>query len=275
MTTVAVTGAASGIGAACARRLAGGGATVIGIDLGGTDVTADLGTPEGRADAVGRVADISGGTLDGVVTCAGLAGATGRPGSLLASVNYFGTVALLDGLRPLLANAAGSAAVAISSNSTTIQPGVPEAIVAACLAGDEPTARELADEVGSMATYPATKLAVARWVRRQAVGGDWAGAGVRLNAVAPGMVETPLLAAGREDPDIGPLLGMLPIPVGRPGRPEEIAAVVDLLLGPDGGFFCGSVVFADGGTDALLRTDDWPAPWNLDPGSAFRQMSDT
>jgi len=285
MSTVVITGAASGIGAACARRLAAGGATVIGIDLGGTEVTADLGTPEGRADAVGRVTDIAGGSLDGLVTCAGLAGGSHRPGSVLASVNYFGTVALMDGLRPLLANGTGSAAgsgsaagagpaaVAISSNSTTIQPAVPDGVVAACLAGDEGRARDLADQAGSMATYPATKIAVARWVRRQATGPTWAGSGIRLNAVAPGMVETPLVEAGRADPAMGPLLDQLPMPIGRAGRPEEIAALVDLLLGPDGGFFCGSVVFVDGGTDALLRTDDWPVAWDLDLGTAKEKLT--
>ena len=64
---------------------------------------------------------------------------------------------------------------------------------------------------------------------------------MRLNAVAPGMIETPMVADMRADPEVGPLLAMLPIPVGRTGRPEEIAALVELLLGPDGGFFCGSV----------------------------------
>jgi hypothetical protein len=56
---------------------------------------------------------------------------------------------------------------------------------------------------------------------------------------------------------------MLPIPVGRTGRAEEIAALAELLLGPDGGFFCGSVLFCDGGSDALLRTRDWPAAWDI------------
>ncbi len=95
--------------------------------------------------------------------------------------------------------------------------------------------------------YPASKLAVAHWVRRQATGPKWAGAGLRLNAIAPGMIDTPMVAAMRADPETGPLLDMLPIPLGRPGRPEEIAALVEFLLGPDGAFFCGSVVFCDGG----------------------------
>ena len=75
---------------------------MIGVDLHDAEVVADLGTPAGRAAAVDQVAGLAGGSLDGLVTCAGLAGAPSRPGSLLASVNYFGTVALMNGLRPLL-----------------------------------------------------------------------------------------------------------------------------------------------------------------------------
>jgi NAD(P)-dependent dehydrogenase (short-subunit alcohol dehydrogenase family) len=224
-------------------------------------VVADLGTAEGRRHAIDAIAGISGGSLEGLVTCAGLAGAPWRPGSLLASVNYFGTIELLSGLRPLLRS--GGSAVAISSNSTTVQPDIPADVVQACLDHDEGRARTLADEAGSLRTYPASKLAVARWVRRQATGPDWAGSGLRLNAIAPGMIETPMVTDMRTDPDVGPLLDMLPIPVGRTGRPEEIAALVAFLLGPEGGYFCGSILFCDGGSDALLRPADWPAPWDI------------
>ena len=206
-----------------------------------------------------------------IVTCAGLAGTPGRPGSLLASVNYFGTVELLSGLRPLLAP--GGAAVAISSNSTTVQPAVPLDLVEALLADDRTLSLRLADEHGAMASYPASKLAVAHWVRRHATGPDWSGAGLRLNAVAPGMIDTPMVAAMRADDETGPLLDMLPIPVGRPGRPEEIAALIEFLLGPDAAFFCGSVLFCDGGSDALLRTRDWPAAWDIAPRDFGRRQS--
>jgi NAD(P)-dependent dehydrogenase (short-subunit alcohol dehydrogenase family) len=182
----------------------------------------------------------------------------------LTSVNYFGTVELLDRLRPLLAaGGGGGAAVAISSNSTTVQPDIPLAVVEACLAGDEVRAAVVADEGTSMAAYAASKIAVAHWVRAHATGPEWAGAGLRLNAVAPGLIETPMVAAMRADERTGPMLDMLPIPLGRGGRPEEIAALVAFLVGPDSTFFCGSVVFCDGGSDALLRTRDWPAAWDI------------
>ena len=122
-----------------------------------------------------------------------------------------------------------------------MQPAIPADLVEALLRGDEDLSAQIADAQGPLLAYPATKLAVAHWVRRKATGPDWAGAGLRLNAIAPGMIDTPMVAGMRADAEAGPLLDMLPIPVGRPGRPEEIAALVDFLLGPDGAFFCGSV----------------------------------
>src|SRR5687768_7380064 len=161
MRTVVVTGSASGMGAATKSRLEGDGQRVIGVDLRDADVVADLGTPEGRKEAVAAVSDLSDGVLDGLVTWAGVAGLTERPGDLLVSINYFGTIALLEGLRPLLAAGDRPAAVAISSNSTTCQTGVPMDVVERCLAGDEEGARAAADVASSLASYPATKTAIA------------------------------------------------------------------------------------------------------------------
>lgn len=258
--TVVVTGSASGMGAATKARLEGSGQRVIGVDLRDADILADLGSAAGRADAVEGIREIAAGTIDGLVTWAGVAGLSHHPGSLLVSVNYFGTVELIRDLQPLLAAGESPAVVAISSNSTTCQPGVPIEVVELCLSGDERAARAAADEAGALATYPATKTAVARWARRQAPSADWAGAGIALNVVAPGAVETPMLQATRDDEVIGQLVDAFPVPVGRKGTADELAAVVQFLLGPDARFFCGSVVFVDGGTDAELRADDFPVP---------------
>jgi NAD(P)-dependent dehydrogenase (short-subunit alcohol dehydrogenase family) len=266
--TTLITGSASGIGAATASRLAAAGQRVIGVDVRDADVLADLSTPDGRVSAIAGVTELADGALDGVVTCAGLGPIPTRAGSAIVSVNYFGTIELLRGLRPLLANGTSPAAVAISSNSTTCSPGVPDDLIALCQDGDETGARTRADELGGMGgVYPASKVAVARWVRRHAVTEDWIGSGIRLNAIAPGMIDTAMIAEGRADATVAPMLDLFPIPAGRPGRPDEVAAVIAFLLGADSSLLCGSIVFADGGTDALLRTDDWPAPWDLDLGS--------
>jgi NAD(P)-dependent dehydrogenase (short-subunit alcohol dehydrogenase family) len=260
MRTTVITGSASGMGAATRARLEAAGEKVIGVDLRDAEVVADLGTPDGRRQAIEQVTELSGGSIDGLVTWAGLAGLTDRSGALLVSVNYFGTIAMLEGLRPLLAAGDRAAAVAISSNSTTVQPGVPMDVVRLCLDGDEEGARAAGEAASSLASYPATKTAIAWWVRRHAPTTDWAGAGITLNAVAPGAVETPLLEESRNDPTIGVFIDAFPIPVGRKGNAEEVAAFVQYLLGPDARFFCGSVLFIDGGTDAQARPDDFPTP---------------
>ena len=130
---------------------------VIGVDRVGGRRGGGPGDARGARRAVAEAGERCGGTLAGIVTCAGLAGAPSRAGSLLASVNYFGTVDVLEGLRPLLGP--GGGAVAISSNSTTVQPGVPADLVEACLDHDEELSRRIADASGSMVAYPAAKLA--------------------------------------------------------------------------------------------------------------------
>lgn len=263
MSTYAVTGAGSGIGKATAELLRSRGHRVIGVDIRGTDITCDLGAPEGRAAAVSEIARECGGVLDGVVAAAGVGGTPGRPGAEVVSVNYFGAVRLLTDLRPLLARSGHASAVVISSNSTTAQPNWPVDLAEACLADDEEPAREQADKAGPGLAYPASKAALAWWVRQSAVTEAWAGSGIRLNAVAPGMVDTPMIEEGKRVPEIAEALKGFPIPIGRMGQAGEIAELIAFVLGPSGGFFCGSVIFADGGTDALFRTRDWPSVWTV------------
>jgi NAD(P)-dependent dehydrogenase (short-subunit alcohol dehydrogenase family) len=243
----AVTGSASGIGAAVRKRLEVAGERVIGIDVRDAEVVADLGRPAGRAAAVAGVAAASGGRLDGLVACAGV-GPHVEPAATIVAVNYFGAEAILAGLRDCLARGERAAAVAVSSNASTL-PGAEGPLVEACLAGDEAEAHRLAADGHSV--YGASKLALARWVRRAAP--DWARAGLRLNAVAPGAVATPLLAAGLAHDVYGPAIRNFPIPTGGFGSADDVAAAIAFLLGPDARFCCGSVLFVDGGTDALLR----------------------
>ena len=98
-------------------------------------------------------------------------------------VNYFGAVATLEGLRPLLARSDAPRAVVTASSS--VLTGADPALLEACLVGDEAAAVAAAGPVGLLG-YPTTKRAIARWVRREAPTDAWAGAGIALNAVAPG-----------------------------------------------------------------------------------------
>jgi NAD(P)-dependent dehydrogenase (short-subunit alcohol dehydrogenase family) len=250
--TVALSGSASGIGRAVRERLERAGQRVIGVDLRDAEVIADLGSPVGRAAATDGVLRAAGNELDGVVACAGL-GPEHRDTAAIVSVNYFGAVAFLDGLRGALGAGHEPAAVAVSSNSATLSPGADGPLAAACLAGDESGAQRLAME--GTGAYAASKLALARFVRRAAIAASWAGAGIRLNAVAPGATLTPLLQRGLDHPRLGAAIRGFPIPLGGFGEPDRIASAIAFLLGPDAAFCCGAVLFVDGGSDALLRPD--------------------
>lgn len=248
--TYVVTGAASGIGAATTARLRADGHRVVTVDRVDADVVADLSTAAGRAAAVDEVGALCA-VLHGVVACAGIAGGTGGDGALLASVNYFGTVEVVAGLRPLLAAAGGASVVVISSNSVECQPGWPVEVAEAIFAGDEPAARAAAGGVEAVQVYPASKAALRWWVRRHAPA--WAGDGIRLNAIAPGLVETPMTVGLRADPELGVLVDAYPSALGRPGRPEEVAAAIAWLLGDESSLVVGTTLVIDGGTDALLN----------------------
>jgi len=251
VSVVAITGSASGIGAELRARLEAAGTQVIGVDLRGAEVVADLSAPGPRRVAIAEVLRLCGGALDGFVACAGVGPATGAS-SLIVSVNYFGAIELLDGLKDAVAAKKG-AAVLVSSNSATAVPGIAEETIEAILDGDEGSARWAVEDVDPTISYAASKLALARAMRRRAP--DWAKLGVRLNAVAPGAVETPLLAATLADEQLGPRVREFPIPIGRFGRPAEVAAAIEFLLGPAGTFCIGTLLFVDGGTDALVRPD--------------------
>ncbi|MFN6545139.1 SDR family oxidoreductase [Mycolicibacterium nivoides] len=262
MGTYAVTGSASGMGLQAAERLRELGHTVVGVDVTSGDVVADLSTPQGRRAAADGVLAACGGVLDGAVLAAGLGPGSGADRNrLIAEVNFLGVVELLDALRPALAAADRAKVVVIASNSTTTVPVVPRRTIRALLARDTDKAvrsLRLLGRNGSAIMYAASKIAVSRWLRINAVTAAWAGAGIRLNALAPGAILTPLLEAQLADPREGRAVRSFPVPIGGYGDAGHLADWICFMLSDSADFLCGSVVFVDGGSDAFFRPRDWP-----------------
>ena len=246
--TYAVTGSASGIGAATAAWLRARGDRVIGCDLRDADVRGDLSTRAGRAALVDGVTRLCGGRLAGVVANAG-----GGPPETMLALNFFGAVATVEGLRPLLATSAAPRAVLISSVAALgpLDPG----LVDACLGGDE-AAAVAASQAWIAAggspghLYGSAKHALNRWCRRAAVEPAWAGAGIPLNVIAPGVVDTPAAAWILSDPGHREeMWRRVPLPAARPARPEQIAALIAWCVSPENAVMTGQVLFVDGGLE--------------------------
>ncbi|MBO1741253.1 SDR family oxidoreductase [Leifsonia sp. TF02-11] len=260
--TYVVTGSASGIGATTARLLAERGERVIGIDLRNADIEADLSVPEGRADAAARAIELAGGTIDAVIACAGIS----APVPKTISVNYFGVTELLTALLPALA-ASDAPRAAVVSSMASLQPNSVE-MVEAALAGDEASALRIAAELAEQGpevgylVYPSSKRALARWVRRESITPAWAGAGIPLNAVAPGTVITPMTADLLKTPEGAAMVdAAVPMPLNYHQPPESVANLLIWLTSVENSHLAGQVIYDDGGADATLRGDDiWS--WN-------------
>lgn len=245
-----VTGADSGLGRATANRLALSGRVITCGLSDGVDVRADLTTSEGRSTFAADVHSLSGGRVDGVVACAG----AGAPRPSTVSLNHFGTVAALEGLRELLAASTSPAAVVVSSSSTLNRGS--GALVRACLRGDETRAISVARRLirtrrGSQ-IYRSSKIALNQWVRSASVSTAWAGEGITLNAVAPGIIATDLVLQTWQR-DRALLETALPQPLGAPGPIDSVVSLLAHCVSPENRFMTGQVIYCDGGTDALMR----------------------
>lgn len=254
--TYVVTEADSGIGAAAAHTLAERGGRVIRCGQGpDVDVRADLADDPGRDQLVQEIGRRAPGGIDGLVLVMGPVTAAERT----VHVDYFGSLAVLAGLRIVLRRKRSPRVVVVtSSSSLTAGDGD---VISACLRGDEELAGAAAevavagDRGGELSRSAA--IALNRWVRQSATAEEWAGTGVVVNVVAPGLVETDtaheVMLADQDQLNV--LRTALPQPLGLPGPIQAVADAISWMVSEQNSFMAGQVVFVDGGADAALRSD--------------------
>ena len=246
-----VTGATSGRGDATCSALEADGDRVIRVDLAGCDVNADLTDANGRNEAIRKIAELAPQRIDAVVTWAGGGGSSVD----MLRVNYFGTVDIVEGLYPLLAESRAPRVVVTSSRMSL--EVCDEALVDLLLTHRE---SDIVEQYGAENTaqsyYIAAKTAVARWMRRTAVQPKWNGPGIRMNAIAPGLIETPRTRKGMDAPHIAAwLLETHPQAEADLSQAAEVALLARFLVSPENSLLIGQCIFADRGTEALLRGD--------------------
>lgn len=265
-TVIVVTGV-GGMGAAVARRI-GSGATVVLADFDeqllatesaalttlGYDVIARA-VDVSDKESVGALADVAAGAgpVVAVVHTAGLSPVQASVEAIL-HVDLLGTALMLDAFGAVIG--AGGAGVFIASMAGTmasLDPVVEQRL--ATTPTDELLGLpELApDAIGD----PATAYVVAKranQVRVAAASPAWGRRGARVNSLSPGVIATPMGNAELGGPSGEVMRAMIAgSGTGRVGTPEDIAGVVDFLVGRDAGYITGTDVLVDGGVVASLH----------------------
>lgn len=231
-----VTGAAGGIGAAIVRLLGAEGARVAAADRDTGGIAAEAHLPgdllnPAYADGLARAARDALGGLDivvnnaGVITRGPVTDSTDADWTLSLGVNVEAPFRICRAAIPLMAEAGGGAIVNVSS----------------CWGGKAPGPNH--------ALYCMTKAAIASLT--QCMGMDHAHQGIRVNAVCPNEVNTPMLRTGFArrgfDPDTAVAELGRTVPIGRIAEPEDIADVVLFLASDAARYMCGALVEINGG----------------------------
>jgi NAD(P)-dependent dehydrogenase (short-subunit alcohol dehydrogenase family) len=252
--TIVITGAASGIGRRTAELAGSLGANIISVDIVNTNdpvgqfIKADVSTKSGVDQLVERLPS----GIDALCNVAGLSGKTGAVPTL--SVNFYGLRALSEAVVPKLREGASVVNIA-SIAGYGWRANLERAKAMIGIEGFPNVAKVVADHgVKDEECYPVSKELLILWSMRAAQQKLFKSRDIRVNAVSPGPVETPILKQFRE------VLGDARVNsdidrVGRAGRSEDIAPVALFLCSDAARWINGANIPVDGGLEASVNAE--------------------
>lgn len=252
--TVAVTGAGSGIGRAVLLAAAARGARVAALDVDGAAAAAvvDEALAGGASGAVAVTCDVSS-EASVASAFATVASAVGVPCAVFANAG-------IEVNAPLHAFPAGEWERVVAVNLVGVFLTCREALRRLVEAGrggsvvcTSSPAAFVGHAGGGNSAYAASKGGVSAFVRSAAL--DYAPHGIRVNAVVPGATDTAMLTTGGADLDGIRAAAATQVPLGRLGRPDEVAAAVLWLLSGESSYVTGSHLVCDGGLMAKSAND--------------------
>lgn len=252
--TIVVTGVSSGIGRRTAELAGQLGAEVIGIDrvkpaqTFGTFVEGDISSAAGVAALVEALP----GRLDALCNVAGVSGQTGAANTL--AINFFGLRALSEGLAPKIREG-GSIVNVASIAGYGWRANTARAVAVARTEGFQDAEKIVAEyDIPNDAGYPTSKEILLVWTMLAAHQPQFKDRGIRVNAVSPGPVETPILTQFRQvlgDERVDSDLSR----VGRAGTPADIAPAILFLCSDAARWINGHNLATDGGLEASITPE--------------------
>ncbi|MFM7507018.1 MAG: SDR family oxidoreductase [Rubrivivax sp.] len=248
---VVVTGVATGIGAALVQQLLAAGCRVTAFDVAppGDPAFACHRLDLADLDAIGPALAACAGPFDGLCNNAGISPRPGREEAIL-TVNFFAQRALTRALLPRLAP--GASVVNMASRAGARWRENLEQVKRLFALDPRDVAAFVRDErIDAVCAYNLSKEAVIAWTIAESEA--MTARGMRINALCPGAVATGLLddfAAA-----FGEAMARNVARAGRPGRPEEIAAIAAFLLDPRSEWLRGAEISPDGGMGAFATSD--------------------
>lgn len=249
---VAITGAATGIGAATAVQLKAGGAEVIAFDIADPGNKADqwINTDLSHLAMIRKAIDQVTGPFEAVINCAGLPPRNDNSRDILA-LNYFGLVAFTERVLPELAQ--GASIVNVASRAGELwRDNFSQVTALMSLGGPEALAAFVDREnIDPLRAYMLSKEAVIAWSLLNCE--RLIGMGFRVNCVSPSAVATDIL--GDFMAALGERAERSIARAGRAATTDEIASVICFLAGPASGWVKGQNIAIDGGVSAMTLAD--------------------